>query len=372
MCLYRNYVTKSSHCIDGSDEPETCVYLRPEQLGRPSVSLAVNNYINNLIQNNTAPQHKCSYSTVTLNKVNYEISAKEPTCEPPSGSSDIRFYCNWVNRVDRVVIPSFSLDRMCIYDHGCDNYTNHCFNGHHLRKCKHIYCVRRFKCPSSYCISFDYICNKVCDCPHCEDESICNKLLCPGMVLIPQMESGLRCSTNVAALKHNINMRQVIHTKGLNFTDDFPVFIHLEDVDSVSSFIFAPEIVVYCEVQHSEVSITDVKQFHRMVSVRRLLLPNNSIQILYDSMFASMLQLTVLDLSHNFITSLSQITLCPLQNLEYISLHHNQITNLQISIFTFNPYLQVILLESNDISPQFVSIDGSLPSLYRLCFKRVY
>ena len=84
-------------------------------------------------------------------------------------------------------------------------FGKYCFNGFHLLKCEHMYCVERFKCPSSYCISMDHICNKVRDCPHCEDESICRKLLCPGLVLIEQMGSGFRCSQNVVALKHNMN-----------------------------------------------------------------------------------------------------------------------------------------------------------------------
>ena len=314
---------KIINCIDGSDEPETCVYLKPEKLGRPSVSLDVNSYINNLIQKTMAIHHKCSYNTDVLLNVHYKIYTKESVCVPSTESSDIRFVCSMTDAIENIMLSSFSLDRICIYDPNCDvDYANHCFNGYHLVKCEHTYCVRRFKCPLSYCISFDNICNKVCDCPRCEDESICNKFLCPGMVLIPQMESGLRCSTNMDALKHNINRRQVIHTKGLNFTDDFPVFIHLEDVDNVTSFIITAEMVVYFKVLHSKFSVTDVKLFHRMVSVRRLLLPHNSIHKLYNSMFASMSQLIVLDLSHNFITCLSQLTLCALQNLEYISLHY--------------------------------------------------
>ena len=69
----------------------------------------------------------------------------------------------------------------------------------------------------------DHLCNKVCDCPHCEDESICRKLLCPGLVLIEQMGSGFRCSQNVVELKHNMKMRQVIHRKDFHVADDFAV-----------------------------------------------------------------------------------------------------------------------------------------------------
>ena len=359
---------KTVHCLDASDEPPTCVYLRPEQLGRTSVYLGINSYINKLIQTSMAVQHLCSYNNdVSLNHTYYKIYAKEPTCAPPSHSSDIKFLCNLCNTPDRVSPHFFSLDRVCIYDHDCDdNYTSHCFNGYHLLKCEHTFCVERFKCPSSYCISLDHICNNVCDCPHCEDESFCSKLLCPDMLLIPQMESGLRCSKNVVALKHSMNMRQVIHRKGMNITDDFPVFVHLEEVVNLTSLIVTPEILVYCNIMHSSFGVADVQLFQHMVSVRRLLLPQNGIQNVHDSMFLSMSQLMMLDLSHNFITYLAQVTLCPLQNLQYFSLHHNLITSLQLAIFSFNPELQVLLLESNNLSPQTVQVDASLPSLYRL------
>ena len=152
----------------------------------------------------------------------------------------------------------FSLDRLCIFYHDCDDkHKSHCLNGFHLLKCEHIYCVRRLKCPSSYCISFDHICNKVCDCPRCEDESICSKLLCPGMVLTEQVGSGLKCSHEVAALKNSMNMRQVIQRKGLSITDDFPVFIHLEEVVNLTDYINASEVVVYCIIMHSEIGISD-------------------------------------------------------------------------------------------------------------------
>ena len=51
------------HCIDASDEPPTCVYLRPEQLGHRSLSLNINNYINTLIQQNMITQRRCSQSS---------------------------------------------------------------------------------------------------------------------------------------------------------------------------------------------------------------------------------------------------------------------------------------------------------------------
>ena len=229
-----------------------------------------------------------------------------------------------------------------------------------------MYCVRRFKCPSSYCISFQHICDKVCDCPLCEDERICSKLLCPGMVLIEQIGSGLKCSMHVAAVKYSMNLRQVIHREDANITDDFPVFILLDNVVNLTHFILTPEVVVYCKILYSNLSITDLNVFHRMVSLRRLFLPHNNIEKVNDSMLASMSELIVLDLSHNLIKYISKITLCSLHNLQYISLRHNLIAELPARLFMNNPELEVLLLDSNKLTPQSVIIDAPFSSLYRL------
>ena len=369
---------QTDHCIDASDEPPTCVYLRPEQLSNHSLSLDINNYISTLIQQNMIAQDRCfqsnnNKSLLYVQNVEYKMHSKPQTCSPSSLSPEVKFMCGIFDIFQEYPTHrshgqySFSLDRLCVYDHDCDDdYLYHCFNGFHLLKCEHMYCVRRFKCPSSYCISVDHICNKVCDCPHCEDESICSKLLCPGMVLMEQIGSGLRCSKNVATLKHSMLLRQVIHSYTINITDDFPVFIHLDNVENLENYILTPEVVAYCEILYSNFSITLFNVFHHMVSLRRLLLPHNNIENVDDSMFASMSELIVLDLSHNLIKYISQITLCSLHNLQYISLHHNLIAELPARLFINNRDVQVLLLNSNKLTPETAIIDVSLPSLYHL------
>ena len=360
------------HCIDASDEPPSCVYQRPEQLSSHSLTLDINRHINTLIQQNLIIQHGCFQSSGSLVRVKnveyrmYSNESQQQRCSPSSLSPDIKFACG-IYYIHFITHAYFSLDRLCVYDHDCDdNYTYHCFNGFHLLKCEHMYCVGRFKCPSSYCISLAHICNKVCDCPNCEDEKICSKLLCPGMVLIGQPESGLRCSKEVRSLKYSLNLRQIIHKKDVNTIDDFPVFIHLEHVINIGQFILAPEVVVYCEIWYSNHISTNVRVFHRMISVRRLLLPHNGIQKVPDSMFAVMSQLIVLDLSHNLIKHLPQIMLCTLQKLQYISLHHNLIAELPAHLFIYTPDMQVLLLESNNFKQESVTIGASFPLLYRL------
>ena len=360
------------HCNDASDEPLTCVYLRPEQLGDHSLSLDINNYINAFIQQNVIIQHRClqlnnNRSLFRVQNVGYKMYSKQQRCSTSSLSPDIKFMCGIFYLSNKIPQHYVSLDHLCVYNHDCDDsYTYHCHNGFHLLKCEHMYCVGRFKCPSSYCISFDHICNKVCDCPHCEDESICSKLLCPGMVLIEQLGSGLRCSMNVAAIKYSMNLRQVIHREDINITDDFPVFIHLDSVVNLKHFILTPEVVVYCEILYSNLLIADLNVFHHMVSLHRLLLPHNNIEKVDDSMFAVMSELILLDLSHNLIKYISKITLCSLHNLQYISLRHNLIAELPARLFISNPHIQVLLLDSNKLTPQSVIIDATFYSLYHL------
>ena len=367
------------HCSDASDEPPTCVYLRPEQLGTPSLSLDIKHYINDLIQKNTPIQLRCFKDELQpVTNVHYTMYAHQPICSPSIRPHDIKFFCNTISpnirpglsrcRKESQSTHHFSLDHVCVYDHDCDDeYINHCDDGSHLLKCEHAYCVGRFKCPSSYCISLYHICNKVCDCPHCEDESICSKLLCPGMVLVEQMGSGLKCSRNISSVKHSMNMRQVIHRKDFNITDNFPVFIYLEDRDNITNLILAPEIVVYCQILHSKLYMSEIiPLFRQMPSIRRLMLQHNNIQEVDASMFASMSQLIILDLSHNQIQHLSKFIFCTLYSLQYISLHHNLISTWYGSLFIYAPYIQVLLFESNNIDPQSVTIDVYLPSLYRL------
>ena len=133
---------KTVHCTDASDEPPTCVYLRPEQLCSPSLSLDINHYINNMIKRNAVIQQKCFQDDVhSVNYADYKMYAHQASCVRSSHPSDIKFLCSSIHTGST---HRFSLDRLCVYDHDCDDtYSYHCANGFHLLKCEHAYCVGR-------------------------------------------------------------------------------------------------------------------------------------------------------------------------------------------------------------------------------------
>ena len=96
---------------------------------------------------------------------------------------------------ERVLGHFFALSRLnwagikrliqrCLYSQ-TDPHTS---NGRHLVSCEDWQCSSMYKCYATYCIPVHYICDRVWDCPSCEDEHGCitdrdNVIMpCPGMV----------------------------------------------------------------------------------------------------------------------------------------------------------------------------------------------
>ena len=76
----------------------------------------------------------------------------------------------------------FPLNKLCIFEFQTETRTvKHCRNGAHLYNCTHFQCSEYFKCPMSYCIPFDLICNGKWDCPLGNDEMNCHMFSCPNL-----------------------------------------------------------------------------------------------------------------------------------------------------------------------------------------------
>ena len=76
----------------------------------------------------------------------------------------------------------FPLSKLCVYELQTKTTTlKHCRNGAHLYNCTHFQCSEYFKCPLSYCIPFELICNGKWECPHGNDEINCHTFSCPNL-----------------------------------------------------------------------------------------------------------------------------------------------------------------------------------------------
>ena len=302
---------QTPHCADSSDEPPTCVYLRPDNIHPPSMSLPANSYINRLINaSNSYHQHCSRHITFRpIKPVNYKmVYTSYNTCPESFPPSQLMIICSdWQHYSHREKIQSIPLSHLCVYDNECDQ-VSFCRNGFHLLKCEYMCCRGQFKCRSSYCVQHHRVCNKVCDCPQCEDESFCRKISCPGMLLVERISKGLQCIDEADI--PNPYQRQLIQKPGFNISDEFPVYVDIRSGSHLQSMIFSPELVAYLNITHCKLDIDDFEVIFRMVSIRSLDLSNNNINEINFGIFSSMSQLIFLDISSNKISSVSKSLLC--------------------------------------------------------------
>ena len=77
---------------------------------------------------------------------------------------------------------------ICVFRLSALNHLLPCRNGAHLMECTQFECSAMFKCSSSYCILWHYVCNRRLDCPYGEEEvSFCSQNhSCIGMLSCSQ------------------------------------------------------------------------------------------------------------------------------------------------------------------------------------------
>ena len=214
---------KTVNCDDGSDEPPSCVYtdLQP-----------VIGYINDLIADQKEKHENGMCFDKTMFQGDFGFSRKSAAFCPPRSTSFLTEpaitlgLCIDTTRDVGIQMTSdyaFPMYKLCIHDRECDKTCSHMDyvdKFFHLVNCKHFFCAGHFKCPFSYCVSLEQVCDGVCQCSMCEDENFCEKLLCPGLVLVerftPLKERQLYCSREVLTLKGRLNRRQMIKDNAIS------------------------------------------------------------------------------------------------------------------------------------------------------------
>ena len=93
---------KTAHCVDASDEPPTCVYLRPEQIAHHSLTLSINNYINKLIEQHLVIQQGCLHSSneslLAIHNVAYKMHFYQHRCSPSTFPLILNFFALLLER----------------------------------------------------------------------------------------------------------------------------------------------------------------------------------------------------------------------------------------------------------------------------------
>ena len=283
----------------------------------------------------------------------------------------------------------FYLNKLCIFEiEKNTKILKYCRNGAHLYNCTIFQCSEYFKCPLSYCIPFNVICNGEWDCPQGDDEASCNSYICPnlfkckgqtkclhfskycdnnkdcifgddeswctnGSVLVCPKEckcfaQSLICTNMDNNLHHHI-WSSVKYLKCISCNPHYYsklfssfqaiMFLNIKDHMFDSICLKKDEnIPILYLLRHFDISsnrLTEIKNncffsLNRMITFH---LQNNLISNLGDKSFKIFLYLNLLDLSHNRISKLRRTIFNGLTSIKTINLTFNPIMYIETDTF---------------------------------------
>ena len=328
-----------------------------------------------------------------------------PNC-PGSFEDEVQYYnlltvphypmttCNTSNELPCIPGHSlcFPLSKLCIYDlqHN-SSQLKYCKNGAHLYNCSFFECHGHFKCPFSYCIPFDLVCNRNWDCPGGHDEYNCvlhscshlfkckNHTKCLHFSKVCDQnkdcvfgDDELSCTTGYTfscplqcfCFAQTIICNQLSQVKYPNiwnfikyfkcynctlFSSNFhfstPLSLHVMDLkDHLSTYICISKnqnssmfsTLRKLDMSFNNIIIVKSLCFISLQSLKILHLQNNQISCVQNKAFYSLKKLKTLDLSHNRITKVSKMIFIGLHNTKIINLT----ANLIVSIY---PYTFILI-----------------------------
>ena len=215
----------------------------------------------------------------------------------------------------------------CVYDYDQRGVVIGCGNFAHIHNCRLFECPSMFKCPGTYCIPTNRVCDGSWDCPNGWDEKFCSNFSCPSL---------FRCKGEKSCLDQRYVCDGVVHCKHNGDDEQFC------DLLVCPRGCFCTGYVVNCSFSNMTHMPNVTKQ------VRALILKNNVIQIV-PSMLHGFLWLGLLDLSTNQIGHFPGLLFKDQINLYHLNLADNHIRILDRFSFWGLSHLQTLELSGNSL-----------------------
>ena len=288
-----------------------------------------------------------SYNRPTNGEKFYHINSKhntqEPSCEPKKISC-LESYSS-----------CFEITDICIYKLNKYNQLTPCSNGGHLQSCAQFECNLMFKCPNSYCIPWEYVCDGKWDCPFAHDESsntICNnKEVCRNMYKC-RFES-IRC-INIGNVCDNIfdcpkkDDEMFCDLKLVHCPLECTCLLYAITCIKTTTPIFRQRHVS----RFLSVSITnsfiDYSKVYYFENAQFLLLHNNKISVICPVLHLK--YLVVLQIQSNHLIDIHKNCFKESPLLKNINLDKNQIVFLKTYAFHNLEFLQILNLANNPLT----------------------
>ena len=310
-------------------------------------------------------------------------------------TSSFNPYCGITERIH-------AFKQRCVYSQS-DARTS---DGSHLVLCMDWQCSSMYKCDAAYCVPIHYVCDRICDCPTCNDEYGCIRdadyvmMSCPGMVkcklgypcvhsyyvhdgesqcmdthddeftkpLCPAkcdcLGTAIYCPsfvnisvqdfTAISAINNDITSLHRLEQQWADCAGKCDSFVVL-DISNVSNWdnAFMDRLVNLHQIHVLNVSSNLVRVlryslFSTFNSIIQLYMRNCSI---YDIEYGVFVQtsLHILDLSYNTLTVIADTVFGIMPNLVQVILRKNQIRLINFKVFHVSAKLTSLDLRDNEI-----------------------
>ncbi len=250
----------------------------------------------------------------------------------------------------------YNMTDICLFLLDSNQHLWPCRNGGHLEKCHTFECNSKFKCHTSYCVPWFYVCDGKVDCPNREDEHM--KAVCTQQSKCHEM---FKCKNMTFTCIHLQNICDG-HNDCIQGDDE--IICDLKQVDcpngcSCLSFALVcndsrqlqfgrhPLPFVYVSLQNTKIPLSDsfLSFFEKCMIVRLL---NNNLTNICSTNFP--FNLHVFDVRYNQLKSIKRDCLISLTHLTYLRLDQNKICCLELHSFSNLSQLLLLNLSQNPLA----------------------
>ncbi len=272
----------------------------------------------------------------------------------------------------------YNISNICIFELDTLNHLTPCRNGGHMDQCEMFQCNARYKCESSYCIPWSYLCNGRWDCPHgeeeyyqpvCGDNNLCSHMykcknveklcihmssVCDGKIDchlkddedVCQFKSAV-CPENCSCMLQAVKCVNFLETNKITCFSLLSISITKSDLQN-SWKIFGLKFSEALFLQFTDNNISNVCGHKLPSKLLSFTVNNNKIVYLVSECFQSLLHLRELQLIQNLLGNIHYRAFANLKTLKMLDMSNNPFTHLPEKLFTSNTLL--VWLSINNVT----------------------
>ncbi len=277
----------------------------------------------------------------------------------------------------------YNWSSICLYTLDKNNRLVPCHTGSHIQSCEKFDCNSNFKCPSSFCIPWEYTCDGKLDCPeghdeveklHCRKSRICVNLfkckrsqiclhyfsICDGEYNCPFLDDEYMCALQHFKCPHHCSCLYFAilcsgHSLAVSTNQALPHVSYVLtacQITTLTKFPFHPNTI---KMNLSRNVLTDIsKSINHFVHLVSLDLSFNDIASLEKYTFVGLLELHFVVLSHNAISYISTGAFKNLTDLYVLNLENNSLSDIAPHPFQNVRQIDIMLLSNNHLTQKSI------------------